>query len=260
MKVVVSFLLFLIFHSIPVLSDESEYNSNTHSFEYYIDSFSKAKRLLLKLYSDHQSTFYCQCEFDGRKNVSSEACGYAVRKNQRRGRRIEWEHVVPAHRFGGHRTCWKEPGSFSRCIKTNGKTLSGRKCCRKVDLQFKEMEADMRNLVPTVGELNADRSNYSFGIIEGENRNYGQCDFEVDTKKRRAEPAVSLRGNIARIYYYFQTKYGLLLTDSEKNYFSEWNNLDPVDDWELEKERRVNQILLSVGKRRNTSPVFVEAN
>ncbi len=30
------------------------------------------------------------------------------------------------------------------------------------------MEADLHNLVPAVGEINGDRSNYRFGMISGE--------------------------------------------------------------------------------------------
>ena len=32
------------------------------------------------------------------------------------------------------------------------------------------MEADMYNLYPAVGELNADRNNFRYGIIDGEER------------------------------------------------------------------------------------------
>ena len=38
----------------------------------------------------------------------------------------------------------------------------GRKACSK-DPIFNKMEADMHNLVPAIGELNADRSNFRYG-------------------------------------------------------------------------------------------------
>ncbi|MDO6469820.1 endonuclease [Neptunomonas phycophila] len=50
------------------------------------------------------------------------------------------------------------------------------------------MVTDLHNLVPSVGELNGDRSNFRFGMIPNEPRAYGQCDFEVNFKNRRAEP------------------------------------------------------------------------
>ena len=58
-------------------------------------------------------------------------------------------HVMPAENFGRHLSCWKE---------------GGRKACKK-DPIFNEMEADMHNLVPAIGELNADRSNYKFAAL-----------------------------------------------------------------------------------------------
>lgn len=41
------------------------------------------------------------------------------------------------------------------------------------------MQADMQNLFPSVGEINEDRPNFKCGEIDGEERKYGQCDFEV---------------------------------------------------------------------------------
>lgn len=68
-------------------------------------------------------------------------------KENLRAKRIEWEHVMPAHNFAHHLPCWKE---------------GGRKACKK-DKTFKTMEADMHNLVPEIGEVNADRSNFRYG-------------------------------------------------------------------------------------------------
>ena len=70
-----------------------------------ITSFSKSKRLLLKLYKDKPVTLYCGCSFKGKKpNLFS--CGYIPKKNNKRANRIEWEHVVPAHAFGQSFSEW----------------------------------------------------------------------------------------------------------------------------------------------------------
>ena len=64
-----------------------------------ITSFSKSKKLLLKLYKDNPVTLYCGCSYKGKKpNFSS--CGYIPKKDNKRANRIEWEHVVSAHSFG----------------------------------------------------------------------------------------------------------------------------------------------------------------
>ena len=60
-----------------------------------ITSFSKSKKLLLKLYKDNPVTLYCGCSFNGKKPDLS-SCGYIPKKDKKLANRIEWEHVVPA--------------------------------------------------------------------------------------------------------------------------------------------------------------------
>ncbi len=203
-------------------------------------SFSAAKNQALTLYDDHRTTFYCECSYTAEKKVERESCGYEPRNENVRARRIEWEHVVPASRFGRVRKCWLEREEFDQCIRSNGTKLSSRKCCRKVDTQFKAMEADLHNLRPAVGELNGDRSNRPFGEIAGEIRDYGQCDFEVSGNL--AEPRAEARGEIARTYLYFERVWGMTLTTEERSLFEEWNREDPPDEWEIERNRRVKEI------------------
>lgn len=95
------------------------------------------------------------------------------------------------------------------------------------------------NLVPAIGEINGNRSNYSFTALEGEPRVYGTCDFEVDFKARKAEPAPEVRGDIARIYFYMQDTYDLQISDKQIQLFTAWDKEDPIDDWEREKLKRI---------------------
>ena len=70
-----------------------------------ITSFSKSKKLLLKLYKDNPVTLYCGCSYKGKKpNFSS--CGYIPKKDNKRANRIEWEHIVPVHSFGQSFSEW----------------------------------------------------------------------------------------------------------------------------------------------------------
>jgi len=226
----------------PAYSQENDYTLTSES-TYAIKSFRKAKKYLLDIYNDNKQTFYCACEFNAKKKINSANCGYTARKDAKRGSRLEWEHVVPASRFGRPLQCWQQPEQFERCVKKNGKTVSGRKCCRRVNPTFRAMEADMMNLVPSVGELNGDRRNYKFGTVKGEKRIYGACDFEINRKKRMVEPNVNIRGDVARIYFYMQKKYGMKLSRDEISQFSKWAENDPANDWELEKNQRVNGLL-----------------
>ncbi len=222
----------------------------TYSFSLYAEefphtneSFSKSKKQMKQVYYDNQFTFYCNCIYDYKKEkgrekmvVYNDSCGYKPRKNKKRGETIEWEHIMPAYRFASGMQCWNE----KICIDKNGKSYKGRKCCEKVDKKFRIMQADMYNLVPSVGELNGDRSNYSYGIIDGEARLYGECDFEVSGKK--AEPKEDIRGDIARTYFYMEETYNIELTDEERQLFIMWDKLDNISQWEKVRAERIKEI------------------
>ena len=204
-----------------------------------IRNFSQAKRLAAEVYVDHKETFYCGCGYDDKKRVNAKSCGYEPRKNRRRGERIGWEHVVPAHALGHTRQCWREP----ICTTRKGKSYKGRRCCEKVDPQFRAMVSDLRNLVPAVGELNGDRSNFTFTQLQGEPRRYGSCDFEVDHKARKAEPMASVRGDIARTYFYMHQTYQLPISDKQRRLFEAWDRSDPIDAWEQRRTSRIDAIV-----------------
>lgn len=202
------------------------------------NGFSKAKKELARMYGDHRITFYAGCEYGKKGHVDGKSCGYKARKNEKRGRKIEWEHVVPAWAFGHDLQCWQN----RVCSNSKGKLYKGRKCCGTTDAKFRAMESDMHNLVPAIGELNGDRSNFRYGMIAGETRSYGRIDFEVDFKQRVAEPAEQIRGDIARTYFYMEKTYGFKIGKKDSRLFEVWDRQDPVDAWELERSRRIAAI------------------
>ncbi len=202
-------------------------------------SFGKAKKHLVTLYKANPDikTFYCGCKIKwrGKKGIpDADSCGYSPRKPvtssgkaNARATRIEWEHVMPAYWFGHQLQCWQDGG--------------GRKACRK-NKHFKKMEGDLHNLQPAVGELNGDRSNYRFAMLEGEPRVYGQCDFEVNFKGKKTEPPPNVRGDIARTYFYMSDRYKLKLSKSQKKMLDAWNRSDPVDAWERQRNEAIKAI------------------
>jgi len=223
-----------ILFTLLIFSYTQVFSQNTQ-----ITSFSKSKKLLLKVYKDNPITLYCGCTFSGNKpNLSS--CGYIPKKNNKRANRIEWEHIVPAHAFGHSFSEWRK--GHPKCVNKKGKMFKGRKCARKVNREFKLMEADMYNLFPAIGELNGRRSNYSMAIIEGEKREFGKCDVEI--KSRKVEPREEIRGEIARTYMYMDSVYPGRGIISKKNWklFESWHRSDPVDEWECERARRIERI------------------
>jgi deoxyribonuclease-1 len=141
--------------------------------------FNAAKRVLPKVFAGMQEDFYCGCAYQG-KAVDWLSCGYVPRKNPERAKRIEWEHVVPAWVLGHQRQCWQH---------------GGRKNCATNDAVFRQAEGDLNNLVPAVGEVNADRSNLSYGAwAKQPTRIYGQCGTVVDFAGKRVQPRAEVRG------------------------------------------------------------------
>ncbi|WP_419774651.1 endonuclease [Halarcobacter sp.] len=204
-------------------------------------SFSKSKKLLLKkVYHDNMITFYCSNPYEIKRVNGKEKTliiqdeqyytprnkYYKSGKINTRAQRVEWEHIMPAHNFGQHLSCWKE---------------GGRKACSK-DKTFKAMEADMHNLVPAIGEVNGDRSNYRYGANKPKTNQYGNCQFEVDFKSKRAYPKEDIRGDIARTYFYMSDKYNVRLSKQERKMMEVWDKQDPVSKWERIKNKRIDKI------------------
>ena len=204
------------------------------------NSFSQTKKILLKkVYFDNQYTFYCQNPYeikqiDGKeKTVIIKDKRYFTSKNDSffnfwndnpRAKVVEWEHVIPVEYFAKDLPCWK-----------NG----GRKACSK-DKTFKIMESDMMNLVPAIGEINNDRSNFRFGEKLPKKGQYGKCEFEVDSKNKIAYPKKEIRGDIARIYLYMSKTYDIKLSKEDRKMFEKWDLEDPISEWEIERNKRIS--------------------
>ncbi len=194
-------------------------------------SFSDAKyEARTYVYADRndEGEFYCGCRWRwvGRSGGQTDltSCGYQVRAQETRAARTEWEHVMPAWVMGHQRQCWQ-----------NG----GRKNCTANDPVFEAMEADLHNLVPAIGEVNGDRSNYSYAEIPDAAPQYGACDAETDFKGRKFEPRDVVKGQIARIYFYMADRYDLRLSKQDQRLFMAWDKQHPVSPWERERDRRI---------------------
>ena len=94
------------------------------------------------------------------------------------------------------------------------------------------MSSDLYNLRPTVGAVNALRSNFRMGLIEGEERQFGACDMEIDN--RVFEPRPAIRGDVARIYFYMESAYPGRGIVGKKQWklLKAWHRADPVSEEE----------------------------
>ena len=186
-------------------------------------TFSEAKKVAWRLYAHQSIEFYCGCRYNGNR-VDLKSCGYLPRKNPQRAARIEWEHLVPAWVIGHQRRCWQQ---------------GGRKNCARNDETFRRAEADLFNLVPAIGEINGDRSNYAFTWLPQQPQQYGACPMVVDFKARKAMPRTRVRGMIARTYFYMSQRYGLRLSRQERKLYEAWNRAYPVQNWERQRNQRI---------------------
>ena len=192
-------------------------------------SFSQAKRIARQIYQDHPTSFYCNCAitWNGRKGTPDlKTCQYKVRKQQKRANRIEWEHLVPASQLGNQLQCWQ-----------NG----GRKNCVKTSAKFRKMEADLHNLVPAIGEVNGDRSNYNFSEWNGKATQYGQCQMIADFKQRQVQPPEHTRGMISRTYQYMAEVYHLTLSSQQQKLLRAWDIMYPPSQWECHRNEKITQ-------------------
>jgi len=128
------------------------------------------------------------------------------------------------------------PSSLSICVLTYHPTLA------YVDISRERIliEADMHNLVPAVGELNADRSNYSFGIVNKKIKRYGACEFYIEN--RIVEPREEIKGDIARIYFYMIDRYSIKISKKEQQLFYYWNKIDKISIFERVRNQRIKNI------------------
>ncbi|GAB0172669.1 endonuclease [Helicobacter trogontum] len=204
-------------------------------------TFRETKKILTDIWrsKDFTTEFYCKAPFqitdNGIKVIQSAQ--YTPRKAltkkqtiNERTQNIEFEHIMPAHNFGRHLPCWQK---------------GGRKACHN-DKTFNLMEADPRNLVPAIGEINADRSNFRYAeapksIVYNQ---YGNCRVYTDFKAKRFYPAHYSKGLIARTYLYMSETYNIRLSDQERKLMEAWDKTYPKDEYEEARDNAIAQIPL----------------
>lgn len=165
-----------------------------------------------RVYAEGGETLYCGKRF-----------------GKRSGKSVNIEHVFPM--------AWV----------MNAEGCRSRYGCRDISLRFNIIESDMHNFYPARKHINKARGSFRFGVIEGERRRYGSCDFEVDEKRRVVEPRPASRGNIARAMFYMAETYDLKIFKKQAKLLKRWNKADPPD----RDERQRNAIIEKIQGTRN---------
>lgn len=204
-------------------------------------TFHETKAILTRIwqYNDFTTEFYCKAPFrivNGDIKLI-ESTYYTPRKpftkKQMRNERtkiIEFEHIMPAHNFGRHLSCWQK---------------GGRKACKN-DKQFNAMEADPYNLVPAIGEINGDRSNFRYAEAPKNimYNQYGNCKVYTDFQAKRFYPANYSKGLIARTYLYMSKTYNIHLSNQERKLMEAWDKMYPKDEYEEKRDKAIKQIFI----------------
>jgi len=122
-----------------------------------------------------------------------------------------------------------------------------REQCRRVSRRFNRIEADLHNLYPSRKDINKIRASFPFGSVRGEAREFGNCDFELDRRRRQVEPRPAARGNIARAMFYMHHTYGLKIFRKQGELLKRWHREDPPD----KEEKRRNRLIQAYQGNRN---------
>ncbi len=77
------------------------------------------------------------------------------------------------------------------------------------------------------------------GEILGEPREYGQWDVEIQNQV--AEPDETIRGDIARAYFYMSLQYKVPIPETYEDMLREWHFTDPPSPWEQERNTLIEQ-------------------
>lgn len=178
--------------------------------------YRQALRILwTKVYANHGTTLYCDKPFSTKS------------RKARKKAQVNAEHIFP----------------MSWVAKDLG--CGTRKQCQANSAKFRHIEADLHNIYPAQINVNKARSNYRFGEVPGELRQFGACDFEVSDNMRIAEPAASKRGKIARAMLYMADQYDLSLHKKNEKLLKKWHRQAPPD---REEKRRAAIIAREQGR------------
>jgi deoxyribonuclease-1 len=211
-----------------------------------ISDFNHAKKALKKIFNGHEETLYCGCRYYG-KELNLNSCGIYVPDAPKRLKRLEWEHMVPAAKFGEAIKAWKTGDDACETADTVHRQYGhshgqakGRKCAEKASPLFRQMEGDLYNLWPESGEVNGARSNKPPRESVEESKVFGSCETKIG--KKYFAPRKEVRGVVARAYLYMVWAYEVAISEDEKQMFEKWNRENLPTQWECERAQRIKDV------------------
>lgn len=209
----------------------------------YNQSFSKAKKIMQhKIYTGELAkTLYCNANIRPNSKQLTPPNGFSSTKYIKRSYRWEAEHIVPAENFGRTFSSWRNGSPI--CVSKRGKAYKGRRCANKASKEYRYMQADLYNLYPAIGSVNAAHSNLRWGVLTSSDSSFGTCDFKYSRALRIAMPPKNSRGIIARAALYMAAAYPAYnLSPAQEKLFKAWNKLNPVTKLDCLRAAKIKAI------------------
>ena len=106
---------------------------------------------------------------------------------------------------------------------------------------YEHQQSDLHHLFPTRSIVNSARGSQFFGEPRfGIDTSYEPALIGDDGNGRMVFlPIARRRGDVARALFYMSTRWGLDIPAHEEEHLRQWHLDDPVDAWEVERNRRV---------------------
>lgn len=114
----------------------------------------------------------------------------------------------------------------------------------------KEMQkSDLHHLFPTDSRANSIRGNDNFTEVASDTGDLAETDCTISKFGSPVmggndgfEPPLPHKGNVARAIFYFSVRYKMPIPKDEEEVLRRWNDLDPVDQEEIERNDAIQAV------------------
>lgn len=189
------------------------------------------------LHLDYKTTWLNGCDYvyDVTSCMDKTLVKTSTCSVQEQNQTMMWIQVVPDTFYGRNMACMKE----EVCVNEfTGKLFGSPMCCRRVNTQYREMEADLFNLIPVVSKIEEHQQGKIFATVKSPKKVVGKVKIDDNY----LEPPDEVKGDIARVYLYMDERYGLQLSLEQKEMFYRWHRLDAVDERECALAKSIMKI------------------
>jgi len=112
------------------------------------------------------------------------------------------------------------------------------------DPLFREKEADLHNLFPSVMRVNSRRGHLPFGLVKTPTTDIASPSVigTSDGRGERIQPRPERRGDVARALVYMASRWQLRWPSPHRDLLIEWSKQDPPDERERRRDERISAL------------------